>query len=51
MTKFTAIFKSGKELVFTEEQFKNRVDVYNYICSKRLGKVYGSLVEIRCSVI
>lgn len=50
MTKFTAIFKSGKELVFTSEQFKSRLDVYNHICRERLGKIYGSLAEIRCSV-
>ena len=49
MTKFTVIFKSGKEMVFTSEQFKNRLDVYNYICAERLGKIYGSVKEIRCS--
>ncbi len=49
MTKYTAIFKSGKELTFTSEEFKNRLDVYNYICLNRLGKKFGKLVEIRCS--
>lgn len=49
MTKFTAIFKSGKELAFTSEKFRSRLDVYNYICLNRLGKKYGKLVEIRCS--
>ena len=49
MTKYTAMFKSGKELTFTSEKFKNRLDVCNYICMNRLGKKYGKLVEIRCS--
>lgn len=51
MTKYTAIFKSGKELVFTGAEFRSRLDVYNYICLNRLGRSYGSLREIRCSVI
>nr|DAK85739.1 MAG TPA: hypothetical protein [Caudoviricetes sp.] len=51
MTKYTAIFKDGTELVRTEKEFKNRVDFYNWICMNRLGKKYGRLVEIRCSVI
>lgn len=49
MTKYTAIFKNGKEMVFTSEKFKNRLDVFNYICENRLGKKYGKLVEIKCS--
>ena len=48
-TKYTAIFKNGKEMTFTSDEFKNRLDVYNYICLNRLGKKYGKLVEIRCS--
>jgi hypothetical protein len=48
MTKYTAIFKSGKELVFASREFKNRIDVYNHICMERLGKKYGRLVEISC---
>ena len=51
MTKYTAIFKNGNELVFTSREFKNRIDVYNHICCERLGKKYGRLVEIRCSVM
>ena len=49
ITKYTAIFKSGKELSFTSKEFRNRLDVYNYICLSRLGKKYGELLEIRCT--
>lgn len=46
MTKFTAIFKNG-EVVKTSEDFRNRLDFYNWICVNRLGKKYGRLVEIK----
>lgn len=50
MTKYTATFKSGKQIVKTEEDgFRNRLDFYNWICINRLGKKYGRLVEITCS--
>lgn len=50
MTKYTARFTSGKEIVKTSEDFKNRLDFYNWICENRLGKVYGKVIEITCSV-
>ena len=51
MTKYTATFKSGKQITKTSREFKNRLDFYNWICKNRLGKTYGSLVEITCSII
>lgn len=48
MTKYTAIFKGGTEIVKTSEQFKNRLDFYNWICLNKLGKKYGKVVEITC---
>lgn len=50
MTKYTARFESGKEIVKTSEEFKNRLDFYNWICNERLGKKYGKLHEITCSI-
>ena len=46
MTKYTARFQSGKEIVKTSEDFKNRLDFANWICLNRLGKIYGKLIEI-----
>ena len=52
MTKYTVIFRSGKELAFMEgPRFRNRLDVYNYVCFNRLGKKYGPVVEIIASVM
>jgi hypothetical protein len=49
MTKFTATFKSGKQITkTTADGFRNRLDFYNWICENRLGKTYGSLMEITC---
>lgn len=45
-----ARFESGKEIVKTGEDFKNRLDFYNWICKNRLGKVYGKLIEIVAEV-
>lgn len=41
-TRFEAIFRN-ETLVFTDRdpKFRNRLDVYNYICAERLGKKYG----------
>lgn len=50
MTKYTAIFQNG-ELVKTSEEFKNRLDFMSWICTNQLGKKYGRLLEIRCSVL
>ena len=51
MTKYTATFTSGKQITKTSREFKNRLDFYNWICINRLGKAYGSLVEITCSIL
>ena len=50
MTKYTAVFKNG-EVVRTSEQFNSRVEFMNWICENRLGKIYGKLIEIRCTVM
>lgn len=48
-TVYTATFKDGTEMTFTEyEGFRNRLDVYNFICGERLGKGHGGLEEITC---
>ena len=51
-TKFEAIFRN-ETLVFTDRdpKFRNRLDVYNYICAERLGKKYGKLIRINESTI
>ena len=51
MTKYTATFQSGKQITKTSEEFKNRVDFAYWICMNRLGKKYGKLIEITCTVI
>lgn len=47
-TIFTAVFEDGYEIVFNSEEFRNRLEVYNYICKKQPGKGHGCLEEIRC---
>ena len=51
-TKFEAIFRN-KTLVFTDRdpKFRNRLDVYNYICAEQFGKKYGKLIRINESTI
>lgn len=51
MTKYTAIFKDGTAIIKTDAEFKTRLNFYNWICNNRLGKKYGSLIEIRCDII
>lgn len=45
-TRFEAIFRN-ETLVFTDRdpKFRNRLDVYNYICAERLGKKYGKFIR------
>lgn len=47
-TKFTVVFRNAT-LVFTseDERFRNRLDVYNYVCANRLAKENGKLVTIK----
>lgn len=49
MTKYTATFKSGAQIVKTSADFKNRLDFYNWICINKLGKKYGKLESIECA--
>ena len=51
MTVYTAKFESGKTITKTEKEFKNRLDFYNWICENKLGKIYGSLQEIRARIL
>lgn len=45
-TTFTVIFRNGT-LVFTSDQFRNRLDVYNHVCRELLARKYGPLIAIR----
>lgn len=49
MTKYIAIFENGKEIVKTSEDFKNRLEFFNWICTERLGTKYGRLIEINAA--
>lgn len=51
MTRYTATFKSGKQITKTSEDFGSRLEFYNWICENRLGRIYGSLVEITAQVL
>jgi hypothetical protein len=50
MIKYIAIFKDGTEIAKTSNDFKNRLDFYNWICQNRLGRKYGKLIEIKSSI-
>ncbi len=47
-TRFEVVFRETT-LVFTDRdpKFKNRLDVYNYVCAERLGKKYGKFIQHR----
>lgn len=50
MTKYTAIFTSGKRITkTTADGFRNRLDFYNWLCENHFGKTYGRVMEITCS--
>lgn len=51
-TRFEVVFRETT-LVLTDRdpKFRNRLDVYNYVCAKRLGKKYGNLVRINESTV
>lgn len=52
MTVYEVVFKNGETLSFNSaDGFRNRLDVYNYICLNRLGKKYGKVEEITCRVL
>lgn len=48
MQKYTVVFKNGEEMTFTK--FKNRIDVYNYVCANQLAKGRNGIKEILVSV-
>lgn len=45
---FEVVFQNNT-LTFTSKdpEFRNRLDVYNYVCANRLAKKYGKLIAIR----
>lgn len=51
-TRFEVVFRETT-LVFTDRdpKFRNRLDVYNYVCAERLGKKYGRLICINESTV
>lgn len=51
-TRFEAIFRN-ETLVFTDRdpKFRNRLDVYNYICEERLCKKCGKFIRINESTV
>lgn len=52
MTKYTATFANGTQIVKTSaDGFRNRLDFYNWICMNRLGKLYGKVKVITCTVL
>ena len=46
-TRFEAIFRN-ETLVFTDRdpKFRNRLDVYNYICAERLRQKEGKVIRV-----
>ena len=52
MTKYTIIFKNGKETTLTEEQgIRNRIDAYNHVIKNNKAKENGGVKEIKVNVI
>lgn len=51
MTKYEATFKSGKTITKTSDDFRNRLDFYNWICKNRLGRIYGALISIEARIL
>lgn len=51
-TRFEVVFRETT-LVFTDRdsKFRNRLDVYNYVCAERLGNKYGKLIRINESTV
>ncbi len=48
MTKYIARFTDGHEITATSQEFRNRLDFYNWICKNRMGKIHGELIAIEC---
>lgn len=51
-TRFEVVFRETT-LVFTDRdpKFRNRLDVYNYVCTNRLAKSYGKFIRINESTV
>lgn len=50
-TKYIARFEDGTEITKTERDgFRNRLDFYNWICRKELGKKHGELQAIETKI-
>ncbi len=51
-TRFEVVFRETT-LVFTDRdpKFRNRLDVYNYVCAERLGKKHGKFFRINESTV
>lgn len=51
-TRFEVVFRETT-LVFTDRdpKFRNRLDVYSYVCAERLGKKYGKFIRINESTV
>ena len=49
MTKYTVVFKNKTEVVFTSENFNNRLQVYNHVVNNGMAKANGGVKEITCS--
>jgi hypothetical protein len=51
-TRFEVVFRETT-LVFTDRdpKFRNRLDVYNYVCAERLVKKYGKFIRINESTV
>lgn len=51
-TRFEVVLRETT-LVFTDRdpKFRNRLDVYNYVCAERLGNKYGKLIRINESTV
>lgn len=48
MTKYNVVFKDGTERAYTSEQFKNRLDVNNYLITSGMAKEHKGIKEIKC---
>ena len=46
-TRFEVVFRNADR----EPQFRNRLDVYNYVCANRLAKSYGKFIRINESTV
>lgn len=49
MTKYNVVFKDGTERAYISEQFKNRLDVNNYLITSGMAKEHKGIKRITCS--